>query len=142
VWIDLPIAPPLAEVLAHIPPGQMTFLATPDGHVRSEKALATRFAEWVREAGLGAPDENGRHLSLHGLRKAAGRRLAEAGCSPHEIMAVLGHRDIKSVKHYTDDYDRTRAADSASAKLGEVWAVEPKVTKLTRKRNGVIDNDP
>jgi integrase len=133
VWIDLPIAPPLAEVLAHIPPGQLTFLATPDGHVRSEKALTTRFSEWVREAGLGAADDNGRHLSLHGLRKAVGRRLAETGCSPHEIMAVLGHRDIKSALPYTKDYDRARSADSASEKLGEVWAVEPRVTKLRRK---------
>jgi hypothetical protein len=134
VWIDLPIAPPLAEVLATIPPGQLTFLATPDGHVRSEKGLATRFAEWVREAGLGAADENGRHLSLHGLRKAVGRRLAEAGCSPHMIMAVLGHRSIRSAAPYTADYDRARAADAASAKLGEVWAVEQKVTRMKGKK--------
>ena len=30
----------------------------------------------------------------HGLRKAAGRRLAEAGCSAREIMAVLGHKTL------------------------------------------------
>src|SRR5262249_53533281 len=30
----------------------------------------------------------------HGLRKAAGRRLAEAGCTAHEIMAVLGHTTL------------------------------------------------
>jgi integrase len=132
VWIDLPIAPPLAEVLATIPQGQLTFLATPDGQVRSEKALTTRFAEWVAQAGLGAPDANGRHLSLHGLRKAVGRRLAEAGCSPHEIMSVLGHRDIKSATPYTKDYDRARSADSASEKLGEIWSAEQKVTKLRR----------
>jgi integrase len=132
VWIDLPIAPPLAEVLATIPPGQLTFLETPDGHVRSEKALATRFAEWVREAGLGAADENGRHLSLHGLRKAVGRRLAETGCSGYEIAACLGHRSPKSSEPYTKAFDRSVAATNASAKLGEVWAVEQKVTKLRR----------
>jgi integrase len=132
VWIDLPIAPPLAEVLATIPPGQLTFLATPDGHVRSEKALATRFAEWVRDAGLGAADENGRHLSLHGLRKAVGRRLAEAGCSGYEIAACLGHRSPKSSEPYTKAFDRSVAATNASAKLGEVWAVEQKVTRIKK----------
>jgi integrase len=132
VWIDLPIAPPLLDVLTTLPRTQLTFLATPDGHVRSEKALSTRFAEWVRDAGLGAPDENGRHLSLHGLRKAVGRRLAEAGCSGYEIAACLGHRSPKSSEPYTKAFDRSVAATNASAKLGEVWAVEQKVTKLRR----------
>src|SRR5262249_11301104 len=31
----------------------------------------------------------------HGLRKAAARRLAEAGCSAHEIMAVGGRKKTR-----------------------------------------------
>jgi integrase len=70
---------------------------------------------------------------LHGLRKAVGRRLAEAGCSGYEIAACLGHRSPKSSEPYTKAFDRSVAATNASAKLGEVWAVEQRVTKLRRK---------
>src|SRR5262245_40005924 len=31
------------------------------------------------------------NCSAHGLRKAAARRLAEAGCTAHEIGAITGH---------------------------------------------------
>ncbi|MGJ0508626.1 MAG: tyrosine-type recombinase/integrase [Methylocystis sp.] len=34
----------------------------------------------------------------HGLRKAAGRRLAEAGCSAKEIMAILGHKTMSEAQ--------------------------------------------
>jgi hypothetical protein len=33
-------------------------------------------------------------LSLHGLRKAAARRLAEAGCTVHEIASLIRGRAI------------------------------------------------
>lgn len=46
------------------------------------------FRDWLRKAGL--PES----LSLHGLRKAAARRLAEAGCTVHEIQAVTGHKTL------------------------------------------------
>jgi integrase len=50
------------------------------------------FSQWMRAAITAAG------LSLEcqplGLRKAAGRRLAEAGCSANEIMSVLGHRTL------------------------------------------------
>jgi hypothetical protein len=48
------------------------------------------FSQWMRDAITKAA------LPLdcqpHGLRKAAGRRLAEAGCSANEIMSVLDIR--------------------------------------------------
>jgi hypothetical protein len=40
--------------------------------------------------------------SPHGLRKAACRRLAEAGCTANQIAAVSGHRDWREIEHYTD----------------------------------------
>ena len=72
----------------------------------------------MQKAGLWTPDKAGRYLCLHGLRKAVGRRLAEAGCSPHEIMATLGHRDIKSSGPYTEAYDRERSASAALKMAG------------------------
>ena len=130
-WIDVPILPPLAEALATIPKRQMTFLQTRDGAVRSEKGLTGDMRRWTKAAGVGEPDEHGRYLSLHGLRKALGRRLAEAGCSVHEIMAVLGHEDVKSSQIYTRAYDRARSADSASEKMRALEASN--VVRMRRK---------
>jgi integrase len=53
----------------------------------------------------------------HGLRKAAGRRLAEAGCTPHEIMAILGHKTLSEAERYTRDADQARLATAAVARL-------------------------
>jgi integrase len=55
--------------------------------------------------------------SAHGLRKAAARRLAEAGCSTHEIAAITGHASLKEVARYTEAADRKRLAKSAMAKI-------------------------
>ena len=33
----------------------------------------------------------------HGLRKAAARRLAEAGCSANEIAAITGHATLAEI---------------------------------------------
>ncbi|WP_062017988.1 tyrosine-type recombinase/integrase [Gluconobacter japonicus] len=54
-----------------------------------------QFIDWCREAGLPAG------CSPHGLRKAAARRLAEAGCTTHQIAAITGHRSLAEVARYT-----------------------------------------
>jgi integrase len=49
------------------------------------------FGNWFRELcdEAGCPD-----ISAHGLRKACARRLAELGCSAHEIAAITGHASL------------------------------------------------
>jgi integrase len=56
-------------------------------------------------------------LHLHGLRHTAGKALAEAGCSPHEIAAVLGHKTLQMVERYTKKARQMRMAGSAVVKL-------------------------
>jgi enterobacteria phage integrase len=53
----------------------------------------------------------------HGLRKAAGRRLAEANCRPHEIMAILGHKTLSEAERYTREADQVLLAASGIARL-------------------------
>jgi integrase len=53
----------------------------------------------------------------HRLRKAAGRRLAEAGCTAHEIMAVLGHKTLAEAERYTREADHAKLATAAVVKL-------------------------
>jgi len=44
----------------------------------------------------------------HGLRKATGRRLAEAGATAKMIMAILGHTTLTEAERYTEEADRER----------------------------------
>jgi integrase len=56
-------------------------------------------------------------LNVHGLRKAAARRLAEAGCSASEIASNTGHQSLSMVQLYTDSADQERLATAAVARL-------------------------
>lgn len=112
--ISVPILPELAAELASVPRDWGTFLQTVDGRPRSAASLTEDMRRWTESAGLPA----GR--SAHGLRKAMGRRLAEAGCSPHEIMSVLGHESIAMAALYSRAYDRARAAEAAAERLANI----------------------
>jgi hypothetical protein len=47
----------------------------------------------------------------------AARRLAEAGCTVHEIAAITGHVTLKEVERYTKAFDRERLARAAMARM-------------------------
>lgn len=70
----------------------------------------------------GLPD-----LSVHGLRKLAAVRLAEAGCSVHEISAILGWRTLAMAELYTRAVEQERLAESAVIRL-ETARVKPRET--------------
>lgn len=112
--ISVPILPELAAELAQVPPGQLTFLARENGTTRSSRGFYNTFRDWCIEAGVPAG------MSPHGLRKACGRRLAEAGCSAHEIMSILGHKTLAESQKYTADADRRRLAGSAMKKVARI----------------------
>src|SRR5262249_10288541 len=84
--------------------------------------LVTEFGRPFTPAGFGWFREqcdmaNLRHCSFHGLRKAASVRLAEAGCTPHEIAAITGHASLKEIVRYTQTADRKRLAKTAMEKV-------------------------
>lgn len=56
-------------------------------------------------------------LNLHGLRKLAGARLAEAGATASEIMAVLGHATLAQATLYTRSAERDKLAEAAVIRL-------------------------
>jgi integrase len=108
--LAIPVHPTLAAVIGQTPSYHLTFLTNQYGR----PFTAGYFGQWFREqcdkAGL-------RHCGAHGLRKAAARRLAEAGCSTHEIAAITGHASLKEVARYTEAVDQRRLAQSAMAKV-------------------------
>jgi integrase len=47
------------------------------------------------------------------LRKLTATRLANAGCSERQIMAITGHRSVSEVSRYTKARDQARLAEQA-----------------------------
>ena len=53
----------------------------------------------------------------HGLRKAAGRLLAEAGATAKMIMSILGHTTLAEAERYTEEAYQADLAEDAVIKL-------------------------
>jgi enterobacteria phage integrase len=109
--LTIPLHRNLLEVLAVADRDHVTIINTQHG----KPFAVSGFSQWIRDAitAAGLPLE----CQPHGLRKAAGRRLAEAGCTAHEIMAVLGHKTLTEAERYTREADQARLASAALAKL-------------------------
>jgi integrase len=109
--VAIPIVPELRTALDALPRDRLTFISTATGAPFSAPGLGNWFREAVRAAGLS--DE----LSMHGLRKATARRLAEAGCTTHEIAAITGHRTLSEIERYTREAEKARLARAATGKV-------------------------
>jgi enterobacteria phage integrase len=109
--LTIPLHRNLLEVLAVAARDHVTIVNTQ----RGKPFTVDGFGQWMRDAitAAGLPLE----CQPHGLRKAAGRRLAEAECTSHEIMAVLGHKTLTEAERYTREADQARLASAALAKL-------------------------
>lgn len=112
VRLVLPIVPELQHILDATPTelGSLAFLTSSYGRPYLPDSFGNRFRAWARAAGLP-------HCTPHGLRKAAAVRLAEIGCSAHEIMAVLGHATLKEAARYTAKAEQRRLASSALSRF-------------------------
>jgi hypothetical protein len=107
--LAIPVHPVLAAIIASNSRDNLTFLVTRFGAPFGASAFSHWFRDRCNEAGLP-------HCSAHGLRKAAARVLAEAGCTPHEIGAITGHSSLAELVRYTKAADQRRLAEAAMAK--------------------------
>lgn len=107
VMLALPLHSELKRTLDGLPKDNLTFIMTAYGRPMTEAGFTQWFGKCVVDAGL-PPD-----LSPHGLRKAAARRLAEAGASPHQIAAITGHASLKEVQRYTNSASQPILAKAA-----------------------------
>ncbi len=108
--LGIPVHPTLRKIIDATPSGHLTFLVTEFG----KPFTPAGFGNWIREQ---CDMANLHHCSFHGLRKAASVRLAEGGCTPHEIAAITGHASLKEVVRYTNTVDRKRLARAAMDKM-------------------------
>ncbi|MER9032433.1 tyrosine-type recombinase/integrase [Mesorhizobium sp. M0674] len=116
--LHIPIHTELARFLQSCPKDGPAFISTSFGSARSEKAFSAYISDAAERAGL--PEKS----SPHGLRKAACRRLAEAGCSAMEIMSITGHTDIKEIERYCRDAAKKQLSATAMDKLQKGFDIE------------------
>lgn len=109
--LQIPIHARLQAEIDLMPAGQLMFITGVNGKPMVSESFGNAFGEWCEAAGL--PNDS----SPHGVRKAAGRRLAEANCTAKQIMAILGHQSLAEAERYTRDADQIGLADEAIGKL-------------------------
>jgi integrase len=117
--LAIPVHPALAAVLEATPSKHLTFLTTKEGKPFSAPGFTNWFRDMCNEAGLPLG------TSAHGLRKAACRRLAEAGCSANVIASISGHVSLREVQRYTAAADQARMARTAIEAVASAFPTQP-----------------
>lgn len=108
--VSLPIMPALAKSIMATKSGALVFLTSELGKPYSRKGFGNKIRQWCDEAGLP-------QCSAHGLRKAAARRFAEAGCTNQQIKSWTGHTTDSEVARYTAAADQKALSDAAAGLL-------------------------
>ncbi len=111
--LTIPVHESLAGLLAKAKRHHPTILATQFKKPFSVKGFGNMMSNAIDEAGLPS------RCKPHGLRKAAARRLAEAGCSASEIMSITGHKTLAEVERYTRAAEQERLARRAIKRQSE-----------------------
>jgi integrase len=117
--LAIPLHPALAAIIEATPSEHLTFLTTAYGKPFTAAGFGNWFRERCNEAGLP------KNCVAHGPRKAACRRLAEAGCSANVIASISGHATLTEVSRYTKAADQERMARDGMAAISR-----------TQSRNG------
>ncbi|MYL97039.1 tyrosine-type recombinase/integrase [Novosphingobium sp. FGD1] len=110
----LPVAPQLLEAIVAMKPGDTSpfcFLITERG--RPFKNAAS-FGTWFKKqcVASGLP-----HCTMHGLRKATLRRMAELRMTNKDMKSVSGQRSDKTLAKYIEMANQKRLADAAMKQL-------------------------
>jgi integrase len=124
--LSIPIHPELQKILDATPSEHLTFLTTRTGRPFAPADFTRWFKSKCLEAGV--PEQ----ASVHGLRKAACRRLAEAGCSANVIAAISGHASLREVERYTKAADQERMARQGIEAVSGTKGRQP-VANLTER---------
>lgn len=107
--LTLPVLPALREALDAAPRRGEYVLTTEQGTPRALGTLTNDFHRWTTAAGLEG-------CTMHGLRKALGKILAESEATTRELMDTLGHTSIAHAELYSREAEQARLAKSAMAK--------------------------
>lgn len=126
--MTIPLHPRLRESIAATPTGHLAFIVSSRGAPRTKESFGNWFADQCAAAGL-------KGYSMHGLRKAASRRMAEMGLSNQLIKSITGHSSDNEVARYTRDAEQARMAELAMERMGE-WLTPLATDLATHAENG------
>ena len=128
VGADVPVMEDLAAELANLPRDRLLLItqdARPIGY--KPETLGNWFRDRCKEADVPG--------SLHGLRKAGATRLANASATEWEVAAYLAHKDTTQAAVYTRKASRSKLADSAFAKAGQMSNLSAELDRKAGKAN-------
>jgi integrase len=108
LWI--PLHPSLAAIIEQWPRSHIAIMTTNFGKPYTVSGFGEWMARNIDHAGLPVD------CVTHGLRKAAARRLAEAGCTAHQIMSITG-QSLKEVERYTRAVEQRKLAQAGIDQL-------------------------
>jgi integrase len=91
--LTVPVHPELVRAINACPPKGLYIIESAFGRGYAKEALGNRMHDLARAAGV--------RKSAHGLRKAAASRVAEAGASEAQLMALFGWTDPAMARLYT-----------------------------------------
>jgi len=108
LWV--PAGPELRAVIAEIPKRATVVLTTKTGRAWKPTHLRHRITALVSKCEFAG-------YSLHGLRKLAGKTLAENGATTKQIKAILGHKSDQMAELYTRAAEQRRLAEAGIRKI-------------------------
>jgi integrase len=111
VIIPLHLFPALTETLRVGPTGDLHFIVGANGKPMTKDSFGNAFHFACRAAGI--------NKSAHGLRKLAATRAAEAEANVWQLNAMFGWTGTKMASHYTQAFERRRAARDGFKRLVE-----------------------
>ena len=111
-FVSIPMLPPLVEATRLSTVVGSSYILNDAGKpFTSVEALRVRVQRWCTAAGI-----DGR--SSHGVRKAMGELMAEAGSTQYQIMSVMSHTEARTSEIYTKDVERRGLAADGLKSLG------------------------
>lgn len=113
------LLPMTRDALEALPAAPIKHLVvTQFGKPFTVNGLGNRMRKWCDEAGLP-------QCSLHGLRKAISRRIAESGATDAQGQAVTGHTKPETFQKYRATANRITLADDALSNVALRFDVQP-----------------
>jgi integrase len=120
IEVSMPIHPNLQVTLDAGPTADLAFICGALGKQLKKETFGNYFKAACKQAGV---DEDKK--AAHGMRKISATRLAEAGCSEYQLMAVFGWTDPKMAAHYVREANRKMLSRQAFEKLSGTKSPAP-----------------
>ena len=110
ITVHVPVHPEFAIAIRACQPQGLFIIETAAGKPRVKEGFGNWFGEVARKAGV--------QKNCHGLRKSAAERVAEAGATEFQMMALFGWTDPGMAHHYIKKANAKKLAMQAAAMIG------------------------